>query len=109
MRMWVGLYRSCNMRISCCILPTHTHLPPSAPALASPLRYYVTPKSYLDLISLYTSLLKDKRHEMTQARDRLLNGLQKLQVGARGRGNRHSPVPRPAPLCPTCFLCLQPP
>ncbi|KAG1666392.1 hypothetical protein FOA52_006501 [Chlamydomonas sp. UWO 241] len=42
-------------------------------------RYYVTPKSYLDLLSLYTSLLRDKREELTQARERLLNGLKKLQ------------------------------
>lgn len=41
-------------------------------------RYYVTPKSYLDLISLYTRLLKSKRQEMALARERLLNGLQKL-------------------------------
>ena len=41
MRMWVGLYRSCTMRISCCILPTHTHLrppprPPSPQVLRNP-------------------------------------------------------------------------
>ncbi|GAX73618.1 hypothetical protein CEUSTIGMA_g1069.t1 [Chlamydomonas eustigma] len=42
-------------------------------------RYYVTPKSYLDLIMLYIKLLQDKRQEMALARDRLLNGLQKLQ------------------------------
>ena len=39
----------------------------------------MTPKSYLDLISLYTKLLQDKRHDMALDRDRLLNGLQKLQ------------------------------
>ena len=41
-------------------------------------RYYTTPKSYLDLISLYLRLLADKREEMALAKDRLLNGLQKL-------------------------------
>jgi hypothetical protein len=41
-------------------------------------RYYTTPKSYLDLINLYIALLKDKRDEFGVARDRLLNGLNKL-------------------------------
>jgi len=41
-------------------------------------RYYTTPKSYLDLISLYLQLLAEKREEFSVARDRLLNGLQKL-------------------------------
>ena len=49
-------------------LPVHT-----------PCRYYTTPKSYLDLITLYTSLLKDKRTEYSEARERLLNGLNKLR------------------------------
>lgn len=42
-------------------------------------RFYTTPKSYLDLISLYLELLRDKRLEIAIARDRLLNGLNKLQ------------------------------
>ena len=42
-------------------------------------RFYTTPKSYLDLISLYLELLKDKKQEVSVARDRLLNGLNKLQ------------------------------
>lgn len=41
-------------------------------------RYYTTPKSYLDLITLYLQLLNEKREEFSEARDRLLNGLQKL-------------------------------
>ena len=41
-------------------------------------KFYTTPKSYLDLINLYTSLLAEKREELGTARDRLLNGLQKL-------------------------------
>ena len=44
-----------------------------------PCRYYTTPKSYLDLITLYTSLLKDKRTEYSEAWERLLNGLNKLR------------------------------
>ena len=43
------------------------------------LRYYTSPKSYTDLISLYTSLLAEKKTEYGEARDRLLNGLNKLQ------------------------------
>lgn len=42
-------------------------------------RYYTSPKSYMDLISLYTSLLAEKTGEYGEARDRLLNGLNKLQ------------------------------
>ena len=42
-------------------------------------RYYTSPKSYTDLISLYTSLLAEKKTEYGEARDRLLNGLNKLQ------------------------------
>lgn len=42
-------------------------------------RYYVTPKSYLDLLQLYIKLLGDKRQDMALARERLLDGLQKLQ------------------------------
>jgi hypothetical protein len=44
-----------------------------------PCRFYVTPKSYLDLISLYLQLLAQRRQELHAARDRLLNGLGKLQ------------------------------
>ena len=40
--------------------------------------YYITPKSYLDLIGLYLELLSEKRTEKKNARDRLINGLQKL-------------------------------
>lgn len=40
--------------------------------------YYITPKSYLDLINLYIDLLATKRKELNESRDRLLNGLQKL-------------------------------
>lgn len=42
-------------------------------------KFYTTPKSYLDLINLYTQLLREKRLEMNQARDRLVNGLNKLK------------------------------
>ena len=55
---------------------THWPCPSSPPHLC---RYYVTPKSYLDVIGLYTRLLAEKRQEMALARDRLLNGLAKLQ------------------------------
>ncbi|WIA13579.1 hypothetical protein OEZ85_007146 [Tetradesmus obliquus] len=41
-------------------------------------RYYTTPKSYLDLINLYLQLLQEKRDELGQARNRLLDGLKKL-------------------------------
>jgi dynein heavy chain len=42
-------------------------------------RYYVTPKMFLDLVSLYDSLLRSKQSELEGARARLLCGIQKLQ------------------------------
>jgi dynein heavy chain len=41
-------------------------------------RVYTTPKSYLDLISLYIKLLQVKRDELDENRLRLANGLNKL-------------------------------
>jgi len=41
---------------------------------------YVTPKSFLDFISLYMNLLQQRKDEDILARDRLLNGLGKLHV-----------------------------
>lgn len=41
-------------------------------------RFYITPKTYLGLIGLYGSLLSAKRAELGGARERLLNGLQRL-------------------------------
>jgi dynein heavy chain len=41
-------------------------------------RIYTTPKSYLDLINLYTSVLEKKRKEFHQNKSRLANGLNKL-------------------------------
>jgi dynein heavy chain len=43
-------------------------------------RVYTTPKSYLDLISLYLNTLDVKRHEYNQNRVRLATGLKKLNV-----------------------------
>eukprot|EP00762_Andalucia_godoyi_P001076 ANDGO_01965.mRNA.1 Dynein-1-beta heavy chain len=42
-------------------------------------RFYVTPTSYLEFIKLYRSMLDEKREELSQARDRLKNGLTKLR------------------------------
>jgi dynein heavy chain, axonemal len=42
-------------------------------------KYYTTPKSFLDLINLYCSLLAERRMEMGETKERLLVGLQKLQ------------------------------
>jgi dynein heavy chain len=41
-------------------------------------RVYTTPKSYLDLINLYTSVLEKKRAEYYANKSRLANGLNKL-------------------------------
>ena len=74
-----GLHKPCTQRMQLRKLVTH-HLATilQLPDL-TPYRYYTTPKSYLDLITLYTSLLKDKRTEYSEARERLLNGLNKLR------------------------------
>jgi dynein heavy chain len=42
-------------------------------------KYYITPKSYLDCVNLYITLLSEKRIESIAAQDRFLNGLQKLK------------------------------
>lgn len=42
-------------------------------------RFYTTPKSYLDLIGLYSSLLEERRAALSSNRDRLVNGLEKLR------------------------------
>jgi len=42
-------------------------------------KYYITPKSYLDCVNLYISLLNEKRIESIAAQDRFLNGLNKLK------------------------------
>jgi len=39
---------------------------------------YTTPKSYLELISLYKSLLARKRAELQAAKERLQNGVEKI-------------------------------
>ena len=39
---------------------------------------YTTPKSYLELIALYESLLDQKRTDLTKARERLENGVDKI-------------------------------
>jgi dynein heavy chain, axonemal len=41
-------------------------------------KYYTTPKSFLDLINLYCTLLAERRTEMGETQERLLVGLQKL-------------------------------
>jgi len=40
--------------------------------------YYTTPTSYLELITLYTSMLNEKKKEIGSARQRVANGLAKL-------------------------------
>jgi dynein heavy chain len=42
-------------------------------------RVYTTPKSYLDLINLYMSVLEKKRNEFHQNKLRLANGIAKLE------------------------------
>ncbi len=45
-------------------------------------KFYVSPKSYLDLIEMYVKLLDEKRSELSEKRDRFQNGLAKMvEVG----------------------------
>lgn len=49
---------------------------------------YTTPKSYLELISLYKSLLARKRAELQAAKERLQNGVEKIaQASAQASGH----------------------
>jgi len=41
-------------------------------------RYYTTPTSYLELITLYKSMLEKKRKDLKEQRDRYANGLKKI-------------------------------
>jgi dynein heavy chain len=41
-------------------------------------KFYISPKSYLDMIQLYTKLLGERRAELSEARDRFLTGLAKM-------------------------------
>ena len=51
--------------------------------LASERRYnYTTPKSFLDLISLYKFMLNDKKEKIHVLKDRLENGLEKMNSAA---------------------------
>lgn len=72
-------------------------------------RFYVTPKSFLDLLHLYSTLLGNKRQHMAVARERLLNGLTKLQetnitVGFNA-GDTHAGVPVALEL--ECGACMR--
>lgn len=42
-------------------------------------RFYITPKSFLDLLSMFASMLGEQHAELTGSRERLVNGLTKLQ------------------------------
>ena len=43
-------------------------------------KVYITPKSYLDSISMYRKYLEEKRFELNETIDRLSNGLKKLSA-----------------------------
>eukprot|EP00961_Rhodomonas_salina_P291844 3932379-Rhodomonas_salina.1 len=42
-------------------------------------KFYISPKSYLDMIQLYTKLLHDKQMELIEQKDRFVNGLNKME------------------------------
>ena len=44
-----------------------------------PRRFYVTPKSFLGMLALFSSMLGEQHSQLTTSRERLLNGLNKLQ------------------------------
>lgn len=68
-----GLARMCML--------IHTSVEESADRFYEELRrrVYTTPKSYLDLISLYLNTLASKREEINANKERLDNGLRKLE------------------------------
>lgn len=41
-------------------------------------RFYVTPKSFLDMLALFSSMLGEQHSQLTASRERLINGLNKL-------------------------------
>ena len=43
---------------------------------------YTTPKSFLEQISLFKNLLKKKQNEISQKKEHLVNGIQKLKTTA---------------------------
>ena len=50
---------------------------------------YTTPKSYLELISLFKSLLASKRAQLSANKLRLQNGVEKIsQASAQARNDR---------------------
>ena len=73
-------------------LHTHARAKPSStePALHADMNHaaramqairrfcYTTPKSYLELISLYKTLLARKREALASAKDRLVSGVEKI-------------------------------
>ncbi|KAI8619311.1 dynein heavy chain and region D6 of dynein motor-domain-containing protein [Chytriomyces sp. MP71] len=68
-------------KISAMCVEIHSSVGQAAKRFYSELRrkYYTTPTSYLELINLYTAMLQEKRKELGSARDRLRNGLNKLE------------------------------
>eukprot|EP00960_Hanusia_phi_P070417 767305-Hanusia_phi.AAC.13 len=42
-------------------------------------KFYITPKSYLDMIKLYKGLYNVKRSELSEQKDRFVNGLNKME------------------------------
>ena len=80
---------------------TAAHVKQHGRYLESVRRYnYTTPKSYLELISLYKSLLAQKRAELRGEKERLESGVDKIsQASAQARACRparpglHAPWP----------------
>jgi dynein heavy chain, axonemal len=66
---------------------------------------YTTPKSYLELISLYKTLLASKRANLASAKDRLVSGVEKIaQVYM---AVEHNPECGNAERLPLCRFCVQ--
>ena len=47
-------------------------------------KFYISPKSYLDMIQLYQVLLCQKRQELSEQLDRYTNGLKKMEEVGNG-------------------------
>jgi hypothetical protein len=67
---------------------------------------YVTPTSYLELISTFQRLLDDKRAQNTKLKNRYLVGLEKLQNSAEQVAGMQVRVPAVLTWSASCFRSL---
>lgn len=79
--MWAYDIWQVKKKVAAFCVNIHTSVSTMADLFYNELRrkYYITPKSYLDCVNLYITLLTEKRIESISGQDRFLNGLNKLK------------------------------